>query len=311
MLGSKKEPKMSHAKRNWSQYNQSLVNRGSINLWIDHDVFADWMEDRTNLRKRGRPRFSKELIKVGLVLKSVYRLTYRSLQGFLSSIFKRASPNYSLFCKRAAEVAKELPKLSNRRPTELIIDSSGLKVCGEGEWKVKVHGQDQRRRWVKMHIAIDAATQEIIATEITDSSVGDSTMLPVLVESSPKSVRSVLADGAYEGTSCRHFLHHRGLEAKIPPRINGLIKENPVLAERNDAITIIQNLGGGLEAKKLWKKLVGYHRRSLVETAFSRIKRLFGDRLLCRKFTNQVAEALVRCHVLNRMTRALVDNNYL
>lgn len=132
---------MSYVKRNWKQYNQNLVNRGNVFLWIDEETFNQWIVKK---KKRGRPAFSSSVIQAGLFLKSFYRCTLRSLQGFLDSLIKLIgrelrSPHYTVFCKRAAEAAARLPKLSNTRPTDLIIDSSGLKILGEGEWKDAVH----------------------------------------------------------------------------------------------------------------------------------------------------------------------------
>jgi len=295
---------MSHAKRNWSQYNKSLVNRGSLTLWIDKDSLK---KPLIYTRKVGRPSFSSAIIQTGLILKSVYRLTYRALQGFLNSVLS-ISPNYTLFCKRAREVAADLPKLSKRRPKDLVIDSSGLKIYGEGEWKVKIHGRSKKRRWMKIHIAVDPASQELIAVKITDDSVGDSRVLPSLVEASPKSVKSVFADGAYDRLSCRRFLHNRGIKQHIPPGLNATFRPEIELKSRNQDLAVIKGLGGDKRAKSLWKKLTGYYRRSLAETAFSRLKRMFGDKLKSRKIENQVAEAMIHCQALNRMANALNIN---
>lgn len=209
-----------------------------------------------------------------------------------------------MFCKRAKEAAGKLPKLSNRRPTELIIDSSGLKVLGEGEWKVKIHGSEKRRGWVKLHIGIDAKTQEIIVMEVTDDKEADSTVFPKLINRAPKTVRKAFADGAYDRAHCRKALLNRGIQDCIPPRRKGKVRAEEGLEERNTALQIIRGFGGDEEAFDLWKKLAGYHKRSLVETAFSRLKRLFGERLSNKTFSNLEAETIFRCHVLNKMNAA-------
>ena len=292
-----------YAKRNWSQYNKNLVNRGSITLWLNKDCLDHWVNKNG---KRGRPAFTKEVIIAGLIIKTVYNLRFRALQGFFASILRLLQldlkvPHYSLFCKRAKEASSELPKLSKRRPVEILIDSSGLKVRGEGEWKVKIHGHEKRRGWIKVHVAVDPKTQELIAIEVTDDMVADSTVFPRLIEKSPKTVRTVLADGAYDRSSCRKYLYDQGLEGCIPPRRYGKIREEVELGARNDSLQIIRNLGNDEEAFSIWKKLVGYHKRSLVETAFSRLKRLFGERLSNKKMVNLEAEVNFRCYVLNRM----------
>lgn len=302
VVKNQRKPNMSYDKRNWQEYNKSLINRGSLTIWIDSNIQKEWVQQG----KRGRPKFCSQVIKAGLILKTVYRLAYRSLQGFFQSILQLMQlphqvPHYSLFSKRAQEVAKEIPKLSQRKPLDLVIDSSGLKVYGEGEWKVKIHGASKRRKWIKAHIAVDPKSQEIVAVEVTESAIGDSKVLPTLVKQSPKSVQRVLADGAYDACACRKYLHNRGIKGLIPPALNGCLRSEQECEERNDALRIIIGLGGDKNAKAIWKKLVGFHKRSLVETAFSKLKRLFGDRLSSLKMVNQAMEVYVRCFVLNKM----------
>lgn len=294
------------AKRSWSEYNRKLVNRGSITFWINKECLNSWI-NKTG--KRGRPSFSPVVIQAGWVLKTVYNLPLRSLEGFFGSLLiilqlEAKVPHYSLFCKRAKEAAAELPKLSNKRPSEMIIDSSGFKILGEGEWKVKIHGSEKRRGWIKLHIGIDPKTQEIIVMEVTDDKVADSAVFPMLIDKAPKTIQKAFADGAYDRVNCRKTLLDRGIQDCIPPRRKGKIRAEKGLEERNVALQIIRGFGGDEEAFDLWKKLVGYHRRSLVETAFSRIKRLFGERLANKTFGNLEAETIFRCHVLNRMNAA-------
>ena len=122
-----------YAKRNWSKYNQKLINRGSITFWIDRKSLDSWVKKSG---KRGRPAFSQTVIQAGWMIKTVQNLPLRALQGFIESILNRLqvdlkTPHYTLFCKRAKEAAESLPRLSNRYPTDLVIDASGLKVLGE------------------------------------------------------------------------------------------------------------------------------------------------------------------------------------
>ena len=136
-----------HAKRDLRNYNQKMINRGSLTFWFDQDCLANWVEKDG---KRGRPSFSDSVIQLGLIMRTVYKLPLRALQGFIESILKLIkvdlhSPHYSLFSKRAAETMATLPKLSNIKPMEIAIDSSGLKMAGQGDWKVKIHGAYKRR----------------------------------------------------------------------------------------------------------------------------------------------------------------------
>lgn len=295
-----------HAKRDWREYNRKLVNRGSITFWFDKECLKSWT---LKSGSKGRPSFSKAVIQLGWIIKTVYRLTLRALQGFMDSILKLmgtelACPHYSLFCKRSQEAADSLPKLSNGKILEVAVDSSGLKIVGEGEWKVKIHGADKRRSWIKIHIGVDTKTQDLVAIEVTDEKTGDSTVLPKLINKAGDGIEKVLADGAYDSVECRKYLHKRKIQECIPPRKNGKVKEEEGLKERNFAIEIASLFGGGKEGVNLWKKVSGYHKRSLAETAFSRLKGLFGERLNNKKFENLKAETIFRCHVLNKMNRA-------
>lgn len=295
-----------HAKRDWNEYNRNLTNRGSITFWFDKETLDSWVEKSGT---KGRPAFSEMVIKLGWIIKTVYRLPLRAVQGFMDSMLqlmgtKLKSPNYTLFSKRAKEAADALPKLSDTRPLEIAVDSSGLKIMGEGEWKVKIHGADKRRSWIKVHIGVDTRTQDLVAVEVTDEKTSDMKMLPRIMDKVCRSVKRVLADGGYDFSDCRKDLNRRGIQECIPPRKNGKVKEEKGFEERNFALGVASLFGGGKEGVDLWKKMSGYHKRSLVETAFSRLKRLFGERLNSKKFENLSAEVLFRCHVLNRMNRA-------
>jgi IS5 family transposase len=292
-----------HAKRDWHQYNQKLINRGSITFWFDKECLDSWIEKTGT---KGRPSFSTSVIQLGWIIKTVYRLPLRSLQGFMLSILRLMGtellvPSYTLFCKRAKEAAEALPRLSNNRAMEIAIDSSGLKIMGEGEWKVKIHGADKHRSWIKIHIGVDTQTQDLVAIEVTDEKTGDATVLPRIIDKARKGVKRVLADGAYDSSECRKYLHKRGIQECIPPRKTGKIREEEGMEERNFAIELSTLFGGGKEGVDLWKKVSGYHMRSLAETVFSRLKRLFGERLSNKKFENLSAETIFRCHILNRM----------
>ena len=293
-----------NVKRRWSHYNKSLVNRGSITFWIDRDLLTnEACFDST----KGRPRFKSSIIKAGWVLRTVYKLTFRSTQGFFSSLLSllgsdMKAPDYTLFCKRGFEVASLLPKLSSRRPLELVIDASGLKIFGEGEWKTYKHGREKKRRWIKVHAAVDPKTGECIAAVITDEKGGDSSQLSALMKQSPASIKRVYADGAYDTQRCRLLLHSRGIEDIIPPRKTGRLHCHAELKNRNNALRELRGLGGDYE---LWKKLKGYGRRSLAETFFSRLKTLLGDKLASKKFSHQELESMLKIHALNAMKKGI------
>lgn len=290
--------------RNWKEYNRQLVQRGSLTFLLDPKIFQS-NRVKNGKRRAGRPQeFSDSIIELLLRVKIHFRLSYRMLQGFAQSFLtpqmpNNKAPNYSLVCKRVQNLGKVLPKLTSTQSNTMIVDASGMKVCGEGEWKVKIHGRGRPRKWLKVHIAIDPETQEIIAEVTTPSSVGDSAVVKDLMDQMKKSPKQVLADGAYDRQSARDEIKSRGAHPLIPPPKNAKYKS--IDDERDRAILEILGLGGDKEARSLWGKLTGYNRRVLVETAFSSLKRLFGDRFFSKTTERQQVESRIRCLLLNRM----------
>jgi len=186
-----------------------------------------------------------------------------------------------------------------------VIDSTGLKVYGEGEWKVRQHGYSKRRTWRKLHLAVCPDSNEIILEILTDNKVADCEVYPELLEKVPKSVERTYGDGAYDTERCYAANVKHGSTPIIPPGRDAVFRENasPPMMMRNISLLEILGLGGDDDARKLWKKLKGYHRRSLAETAMFRLKRLFGNDLKSRNLENQRAEARAKCEALNIMTR--------
>jgi hypothetical protein len=208
-------------------------------------------------------------------------------------------PTHSLICKRASNLEALLPKLSSRRPKVVLIDATGIKVYGEGEWKVKMHGASKRRKWIKLHIAVDEKTQEIIHLEVTHGHEADCKIGPKIIDNLPKSVDTVIGDGGYDTKRCRQAIHQVGANELIPPRENSRI--SPVLTRRNNALFEIKGLGGDKLAREIWGKLTGYSRRALAETSFSRLKRLYGERFFSKKMEPQKVEGQIKCKMLNQM----------
>lgn len=249
-----------------------LVQRGSITFIVDPKIFKV-----RKTKGMGRPRiFSDPLIMMLMMIKIQHRLAYRTLQGFAESLMTISKqslsiPTYSAICKRARK---------SKRPSVVAIDASGVKIYGEREWKVKIH------------VAMDPKTGEIIAEKTSLSNMHDGKALDSLLDQVPKSVKQVLADGAYDGRASREVISKRGARASIPPPKNAWIHNKD--RDRDDAIRIIRSLG-----RSLWGKLVGYSQRSLVEAVFSRMKRLFGSRLFSKRFDAQKIENKLRCLLLN------------
>jgi hypothetical protein len=286
---------------NWRDYNRALVARGSITLWIHEEVLAGW-------RATGGKgfRYGDVAILAALSLRAVFRLALRQTQGFLLSLKQLLGltieiPHYSTYSRRAAGI--EVPKLARPAggPLHLAIDATGLKVHGEGEWKVRAHGKDRRRVWRKLHLAVDTATGELHAHALTPSEVHDGAELEGLLADIDAPIAAVCADKAYDAFDIHAAVLARGARPVIPPRKGAAIRPPRRVKDppptRGEAVARIAEIG-----RKAWKQEVGYHRRSLAETAMSRYKTIIGPGLKARTLDNQKAEAAVAVRCINRFT---------
>ena len=188
-------------------------------------------------------------------------------------------------------------------PRHVVIDSTGLKVFGAGEWYIRKHGmgRGRRRTWRKLHLGVDETTKELVAVDLTTSNVNDSPHLPVILGQVIGPVSQVSGDRAYDSGVCYEAILARGALPTIPPRRNARtsrVKDPPLYRMERDAVLRRINAKGRYE----WRKTSGATRQSLAENAVSRFKALLGGTLAARTFGNQLTEALVKCGVLNRMT---------
>ena len=307
--------KQKYRVRNWNQYNRSLINRGSITVWFDEKSIAQWHDSETT-SQRGRPRVYADIaIHCVLLIKVVFGLPLRSLQGFVESLvvllkLPISVPNYTTISRRQKSLQVALERYKKEASLHIVVDSTGLKVFGEGEWKVRQHGYSKRRTWRKLHLAIDEASGEIVASALSTNDVHDSEILPGLLQKIQDDICQVSADGAYDTFSCHEAIAARKARAAIPPRENARIKQHgnshaPPLA-RDEILRAIRDNGG----MKAWKQNSHYHRRSLAETAMYRFKQLLGRTLAARNFESQCTEAFIKCSAMNRMTNLGMPESY-
>lgn len=291
--------------RNWREYNRALVNRGSLTVWVDQQALDAWHYHGPNQRG-AQYIYSDTAIQCLLTLRAVFHLPLRAAQGMAASVFDLMGldlevPHYSTLSRRAAELAVDLARKS-KGPLHLILDSTGLKVYGEGEWKVRKHGYSKRRTWRKLHLAIDARTHEIQAVVLTEARVDDAEVVGDLVETIDREIAAAAGDGAYDKRKVYRVLEPRTSRILIPPRSNARIWKHgnasgPPLA-RDENLRTIRRSG-----RKAWKRESGYHMRSLAETGVCRMKVIFGDHLANRRPECQVTEGAIRGRALNIMTR--------
>jgi len=298
--------------RNWAEYNRALVRRGSLTIWVDQESLDAWGH-------QGPPRwgarfvYSDTAIQCLLTLRAVFHLPLRATQGMARSLFESMGldldvPHYSTLSRRAADLSVDLSRKS-KGPLHLVLDSTGLKVYGEGEWKVRKHGYSKRRTWRKLHLAIDAETHEIQAVVVTAAKVDDAEMVDHLLKPVGRPVACAAADGAYDKRKVYRVLEPRTGRILIPPRKNARIwkhgnSSGPPLA-RDENLRHIRRVG-----RRVWKREVGYHIRSLAETGVSRMKALFGGHLASRRPERQVTEGAIRGRALNLMTRLGMPDSY-
>lgn len=295
-----------HKVLNWHQYNNGLKKRGSLSIWISDEVLTQWRQ-ADKVRKRGRPQVYSDLtILTCLAVRKVYHLALRQCEGFISSLFEQLQihqpvPDYSSLCRRAGKLGVTLNQLNTKGATDIAVDSTGLKVYGEGEWKVRKHGYSKYRTWMKLHIGVNIATQQIEMMSLTDNSVDDAEPVKEMLSGVPaeKQIRRIVGDGAYDKEKVRRYLWDNGqIEPIIPPQHNAVKSKGnkPWLQSRDKTIEAIKQGG-----KKTWKMAVGYHKRSLSETAMYRYKTIIGGKLQSRKKENQQVEAKISCAILNKM----------
>ena len=307
-------PKTLYRVKNWSEYDKALIERGSITFWISDDFERTWRH--TGEKQRGSQfDYSDQAILVMLTIKEVFHLTNRGVEGFVRSIFRMMKinlpvPDHTTLSKRGEDLKVNLPKKANPN-LNIVMDSTGLKVCGEGEWKVRQHGVSKRRTWRKLHIGANPEDGEIQAVILTENCVSDDAAVEVLLEQIEQEIDKFAADGAYDKRKVYDCLnaHSPDVKVLIPPRKNARIwKHGNTKAERLKRDENVRSIRK--DGRKEWKKNSGYHIRSLAETAMFRLKTIFGDELSARLLETQTTQALVRCAALNKMTHLGMPQSY-
>jgi hypothetical protein len=288
--------------RNWPAYNEALKRRGSLTIWFDPAM--TWEAAPTG--KRGRQQdCSDAAIQTCLTMKVLFGMALRQTTGFVESLLRLvgldwAVPNFSTLSRRQKTFKVNIPYRGSDGPLHLLIDSTWIKVEGEGEWNARRHGGTKRRVWRKIHSGIDEKSLEIRAAEFTTSDVGDAPMLPELLDQIPpeQEIASVTADGAFDSRKCHDAIAARGAAAIIPPRKNAKPwkPDTAGAVARNEILRTSKRVG-----RTIWRRWSGYHRRSRAETKMHCVK-LLGQRLSARDFDRQVAEFQVRVAVLNGFT---------
>jgi hypothetical protein len=301
-------PRARYRVTNWPEYDRGLVGRGDLRFWIAEEALAAWAAPRRRTRG-GQARFSDLAIEAVLMLGSLFRLPLRQAEGLVRSLIELMGltlpvPDHTTLARRRRTVLIEMNAPGRKAPVDLVLDSTGLTFYGAGEWDRLKHGE-KRRAWRKLHLAVDVGTGEILSHELTDSDTADAAMAGPLVEHAGGRIRSVTADGAYDGASV-----YAAIRAARPPSSSPAIIIPPAFP----SIPASGTPHGGTERERhaasiaahgrmAWQKKSGYGRRALVETAISRLKRRGGDRLTARTFGAQCQEVAFRIAAANKAIR--------
>lgn len=329
---------------NWSSYNRSLVQRGNLSVYVSEAMANKAFLKPKKDHRNGHPlEYSNDLILLMLTIRELFRLPLRQTAGFVSGLLQSMKldwplPDYSTVSRRMGKLQVDFCHKFHGQNIVLLLDSSGFKVFGEGEWKVRKHGYSYRRTWRETHIAIDYQSRDIVGLINTKSGVHDNTQLRPLLKqvrtrigscntwlgsngrpgqqtagNGPK-IATIIGDGAYDAKDNYLLAKKLSLEEGstmtfiAPPPKNATINvsgsrrngiyDTPGWEERNDIVLRIDDIG-----TDKWKQEVGYHRRSLVENAFYRMKTIFGSNLKSRKTTTQYAEQCLRASLINRFNQ--------
>jgi hypothetical protein len=297
-------PKQRYRVTNWSEYDAALRQRGSLTVWFSEEAIAAWSaEPRTT--RGGQAHYSALAIKTALTLRAVFQLALRQTEGLIGSILQLlgldlAVPDHSTLSRRTETL--DVPKLclSSREPVHLLVDSTGLRLCGPGEWLVEKHGTRRRRSWRKLHIGVDADTGQILASELTTADVDDGAQVEPLLDQITAPLASFIGDGAYDQAGIYSIVakHHPEADMIVPPRATAvpsdMAEDTPTQRDRH-----LHNIAE--HGRVGWQKRSGYTRRALVETTISRLKRVIGNTLRSRADQRRRTEIALAIHTLNRM----------
>jgi transposase len=290
--------------KNWHAYDQSLCDRGDITLWISQDAIDAWSPPMTGTRG-AQPVYADIAMETALTFRLLFHLPLRQTEGFLRAVLQRMGltlpcPDHTTLSRRNATV--DIGPLKNgvqQEPTCLIVDSSGLQVCGQGAWQTQKHGEKQHKRWKKRHIGVDTQGR-IVASTVTESQEQDPSQVPALWSQVDREIDRFIGDGMYDQAPvyAAVMVHSPGASVIIPPRKDAVLSDQAATfpTQRDQHLLAIERAG-----RFAWKRTSGYYAQSHAENAFFRFKQVFGGRLRAKRDASQERETSLACALLNRM----------
>ncbi|HYZ33249.1 MAG TPA: IS5 family transposase [Crenalkalicoccus sp.] len=296
-------PRYAPAHRIWAAYDAGLRSRGSLTVWFTPKAAAAWKaEPRTG--RGGQPSYSALAIATALTLRAAFRLALRQTEDLIASILQllgldRPVPDHSTLSRRAETLEMPRPRAGSA-PVHLLVDGTGLKLCGPGEWLEEKHDTKRRRAWRVLHLATDADTGRIVASALTDREADDGSQVGPLLDRVDGSLASFTGDGVYDRDDVYAEVAARHPEAAVvvPPRANAVPGEAAETAptQRDAHLRCIAERG-----RMGWQRAAGYGWRALVESDISRWKRVIGDGLRLQTDGRRATEVAIATDVMNRM----------
>ena len=298
-------PRQKHRVTNSATYDAALRQRGSLTVWFTDEAVEGWRaEPRTT--PGGQPSYSSLAILTALTLRAVFRLALRQTEGLIGSVIgllglELRVPDHSTLSRRAKtlEVPRSQP-CRNGELLHLLVDSTGLRLCGAGEWLLEKHGTKTRRSWRKLHIGLDAGSGQIVAASLTAKEVDDGAEVGPLLDQVTSAVALFTADGGYDQDRVYASVAERHPEAAVivPPRATAVPSDTAATAPTQRDPNLQHIAEHGCMA---WQKASGYTTRARAEAAIGRFKQVIGDGLRSRTDDRRATEVDVAVHALNRM----------
>ena len=290
---------------NWRAYERGLRARGDVTVWFADETLSTWTPPPTRCRG-GQPRYSNLAILTALTLRMLFHLPLRQTEGFVASLLRLMdldlhAPDHTTLSRRNRDVLVPALRREADGALHLIVDSTGLKIYGAGEWCSRKHRKaNERRGWRKLHIGVDEDGY-VVAETLTQNTVDDADVLPDLLGQVDAPLGRVTGDGAYDTRSVYQAVGEAGgtgVEIVVPPRrpATASVKATGPWTQRNQHLERIAAIG-----RQAWQKETGYRQQARVEGTFLRYKQILGGSLRAKGFAAQQREARVGCAVLNKM----------
>lgn len=292
-----------HHRRDWSKYNRELINRGNINFWINPQTLKDWRAKKQ--KKNGHPFvYGDELIKTICFIRFKFHLSLRETEGFFISLMNLVVnvfqvPCYTQICRRMKSLSLPTELVEKKNVTDIVLDPTGLKIYGPGEWRSQKYGS--KKRWKKLHLAMEPKGGKLVLAELTNEYVHDTYYLEKSLQRMNRKRGKILMDGIADSKRCYQMAQKYNKRLLTPPKKGAVLRKESGYEERNEAIKIICGLGGDKQAKSLWAKILGYNKRVVIESMISRWKQLFGDRLSSRCEKRREIEVGLKAQIINRI----------